>query len=72
MHYEPQCNLNTTYHILARKQTTHLCQEFKLTQFQIHLPSNILTLPNRLTVKFHYSLTLNLLAPTTVGARINP
>jgi len=45
-----------TYHIVGRKLTTRLRQDFKLAQFQVHPPLNILTLPNWLTVKFHHSL----------------
>jgi len=44
------------YHIPITKQNTHLHSVYELTLFQIHPPLYFLTLPNWLTIKFHYSL----------------
>ena len=40
----------TACHILGGKQTTSLRYNFKLAQYQIHHPFNILTVPNLLTL----------------------
>jgi hypothetical protein len=56
MHFYTRCNLNTTYSVLGRKETIRRRTVIKLPQFQIHPPLNFLTVPKRLTVKFHYSL----------------
>ena len=46
----------TAYHILGRKQDYFLTLTFQTHAVQIHPPSNILTVPNSLTVKSHHSL----------------
>jgi hypothetical protein len=54
MHSSSQGNLNTTYHILGRKQTTTL--SLQTCTIQIH-PLKYSSVPSWLIIKFHNSPT---------------
>jgi hypothetical protein len=57
MHFWYWCKWNPIYLILCTKQTSPLALVFRNCTFSNPCPLNFLTVPNRLTVKFHYRLT---------------